>query len=250
MLATDRNHWPSLVAVGLALTCGVSSAQTVTKEDLDRARAQMPRVTQEDLDRAARQHRMPTPEELSRVPLPSIRPGALPAPAPGAQAPDLSAVARGFRDQVNQSLADSPLKLGPGLLVFVSFSLPEPTLHRLIDQAARIGGTLILRGFIDGSMQATALRVRELIGNRQVGFQIDPQMFDKYGVTVAPTFVVVNGSDAEGCKGTACAKTEKFAAVAGDVSVDYALEHVAKQSPVMRPAATKLLGRYRTGRPS
>jgi conjugal transfer pilus assembly protein TrbC len=159
-------------------------------------------------------------------------------------------MARGFREQVNQSVADSPLKLGPGLLVFVSFSLPEPTLHRLIDQAARVGGTLILRGFIDGSMQATSLRVRELIGNRQVGFQIDPQLFDKYGVTSAPTFVVVTGSDADGCKGMACAKAERFAAVAGDVSVDYALEFVVKQSSAMRPAASKLLARYRTGTPS
>ena len=251
MSVTERSPRFAFAAfVVSTLVCGAADAQTVTKEDLDRARAQMPRITQQDIDRAARTHRMPTPEELGRVPLPSVRPGALPVPSPSAQTPDLAAMARGFREQVDQSVTDSPLKLGPGLLVFVSFSLPEPTLQRLIDQAARVRATLILRGLIDGSMQTTALRVRELIGQRKVGFQIDPPLFDRYGITVAPTFVVVSGTDAEACQGTACGKTDKFAAVSGDVSVDYALEYVVKQSPAMRPAATKLLARYRSGRPS
>lgn len=250
MSATKRSIAALCLSGGLLVSAGGAFAQTVTKEDVDRVRAQLPNLTQDDIDRAARKLRMPTPEELKRVPLPSVRVDALPAPSPQAQGVDLSAMARGFREQVDQSVTDSPLKLGPGLLVFVSFSLPEPTLQRLIDQAARVGGTLILRGFIGGSMQATAMRVRELIGTRQVGFQIDPQMFDKYGVTAAPTFVVVNGGEAEGCKGTACSKADRFAAVSGDVSVDYALEFVVKQSAAMRPAATKLLARYRAGRPS
>lgn len=250
MWATDRLCCRAVAALLCAQWAVLAAAQSVTQEDLDRARAQMPKITREDMDRAARQHRMPTPEELKRVPLPSVRPDALPAPNPAVVAPDLSSLARGFREQVDQSVADSPLKLGPGLLVFVSFSLPEPTLDRLIDQAARVGGTLILRGFIDGSMQTTALKVRQLIGARKVGFQIDPQMFDKYGIAVAPTFVVVNGTDAEACKGKSCSKSDAFAAVAGDVSVDYALDYIAKQSTALRPAASKLLARYRQGRPS
>ncbi|WP_250111331.1 TrbC family F-type conjugative pilus assembly protein, partial [Escherichia coli] len=50
---------------------------------------------------------------------------------------------------------------------------------------------MVLRGFVGGSLQQTVQRTQQLIGQRQVGFQIDPQAFDRFSVTATPTFVLL-----------------------------------------------------------
>lgn len=83
------------------------------------------------------------------------------------------------------------MPVGPTLLVFVSFSMPEPALERLVDQAARTGATLVLRGLVEDSMQKTVARVQRVIGQRKVGFQIDPQAFDRFAIAATPSFVLI-----------------------------------------------------------
>jgi len=102
--------------------------------------------------------------------------------------------------------------------------------------------------FTQGSLQQTVARAQRLIGQRQVSFQIDPQAFDRFGVSVAPTFVLLkSGSTATPCAAGACFAASSFALVAGDVSLDYALEFFRRSAPAFRREATGLLSKLKGG---
>ncbi|WP_157263891.1 type-F conjugative transfer system pilin assembly protein TrbC [Azohydromonas aeria] len=233
----------ALLGAGLAAALAQSAAQ-VTPADIERAKRSQPVITQQDIDRAVRQHGMPNAADLAKVPpagAPNI--GALPSPTPSQarQQVDLAAVARGFEAGGNAPTALLPGG-GPALLVFISFSMPDATLARLVEQAARSNATLVVRGLISNSLQQTALRARQLIGQRKVGFQLDPQAFDRFGVNVVPTFVLLkDGAVPAPCAAGTCYPNASFAAVSGDVSVDYALEHIKRAAPSFGKEAGVLL---------
>jgi conjugal transfer pilus assembly protein TrbC len=117
-------------------------------------------------------------------------------------------------------------------LVFISFAMPDATLTRLVDQAARAQASLVLRGLAEGSLVRTVARVQQLIGSRKVAVQIDPQAFDRYAVTQTPTFVLVrDGTLPQPCATGLCVPGDRFARTAGDVSLDYALTHIQRSAP-------------------
>jgi conjugal transfer pilus assembly protein TrbC len=125
----------------------------------------------------------------------------------------------------------APGKAGPKVLIFVSFAMPEPTLQRLVDQAARAGATLVLRGLVNGSIRETVTRMQALIGSRRVAVQIDPESFDRHGITRTPTFVLVmDGAGTEACRSRACGSSQQFVKVAGDVTLDYAMQYLKRSS--------------------
>jgi len=208
-----------------------------------------PHVTEQDIERARAKHRMPTDEELARVPVPSTpRVDALPSPASSAPI-DLAKIARGYT--ANPQAFGSALTSGdPGLLIFVSLSMPEPTLQRLVDQATRAKASLVIRGLANASLRQTVQQIQRLIGKRQVAFQIDPQAFDRYAVSRVPSFVLVHDqSPPVACTTGACgaqAGARAFVSAAGDVSLDYVLEHIEKTAPAFRSDATTFLRRIRS----
>lgn len=204
----------------------------------------LPKVTDADIERAARQHPMPTDAELARVPVPSTpRIDALPQPASKAPV-DLEALARGF-----DAHADKPglaAALGPSLFVFVSFAMPEVAIDRLLDQAAGAGATLVLRGFVNGSLRDTVERMQRLIGKRQVAVQIDPQAFDRFSIVRTPSFVLVRGGAAsQPCAAGMCIAGDQFVLTAGDVSLDYALKFFERSAPGMARDASIYLQRMK-----
>jgi len=219
-----------------------------TDADIERAAKSQPQISDEDIARAAKKHRMPTEAELARVPVPAApRLDALPQPINKRQI-DLGAIASGYeamgRPSPNASLATN----GPALLVFVSFSMPDPSLSRLVDQAARSGATLVLRGLSGGSLQQTVTRVQGLIGQRQVAFQIDPQAFDRFSVTTTPTFVLLKeGAVPAPCAAGTCFPASSFVSAAGDVSVDYALEFFKRSAPTFASEAGVILRKLKGG---
>jgi conjugal transfer pilus assembly protein TrbC len=196
------------------------------------APATPPTVTDADIERARQQHRMPTEAELSRVPVPAA-PRIENLPQPVTRMPiDLEAISKGFDVQNgSQAAAMTPGIAGPRVLIFVSFAMPEATLQRLVDQAARAGATLVLRGLVNGSIRDTVIRMQVLIGSRRVAVQIDPEAFDSYGITRTPTFVLVMaGAGAEACASRVCASSQQFAKVAGDVTLDLAMQYLNQES--------------------
>lgn len=118
----------------------------------------------------------------------------------------------------------------PALYVMVSFSMPEASIARLGEQAARAGATLVLRGMISDSMQKTAQKTADFI-KRYPGlqFQIDPTLYRRYAVTQVPTFVIVKDSEEKTCT-KECDSTNYFVSVSGDVTLDYALDYLSRRS--------------------
>jgi len=164
-------------------------------------------------------------------------------PMPATQTPvDLEALARGFAGATG-----SPKLPGadePRLIVFISLSMPEDALSRLVDQAARARAQLLLRGLSEGSLPRTAARIQQLIGTRTVAVQIDPRAFDRYAIQRVPSFVLARAGGPEmACSGELCARSDDHVMAAGDVSLDYALAHFQRSAPAFAKDAGRFLAR-------
>ena len=168
-------------------------------------------------------------------------------PQPLASAPtDLEAIARGYAATPQDSPAPLGLQRGPGLIVFVSLAMPRPTLERLLDQAARAGASVVLRGFAAGSLRRTVTQLQALIGERRIAVQVDPPAFDRFGITRVPSFVLLrDGTRPQPCAAGSCAAPGNFVRVAGDVSLDYALAHMQQAAPAFVPETALFLERLR-----
>jgi len=243
---------PSAWTLGLTAAL-VASAQAlaqnppvITDADIERVRREQPAITDQDIDAARRKYGMPSDAELRSAPVPT-RPNVEALPQPLSRPPiDLEALARGYASQSEAMTQAQGLATGPGLLVFVSLSMPRPTLQRLVDQAARAKASIVLRGFANGSLRDTVAQVQGLIGSRQVAMQIDPQAFDRYAVTRVPTFVLVrDGTRPVACASGSCAPADSFLRTSGDVSLDYALEHMRRSAPGFGPPADTFLKRIK-----
>ena len=242
-----------LSARALGLTAALlASAQAlaqnppvITDADIERVRREQPAITEGDIDAARRKYSMPGDAELRYAPVPIPNVEALPQPL--SRTPiDLEALARGYASQADAMTQAQGLATGPGLLVFVSLSMPRPTLQRLVDQAARAKASIVLRGFANGSLRDTVAQVQGLIGARQVAVQIDPLAFDRFAVTRVPTFVLVrDGTRPVACASGSCAPADSFLRTSGDVSLDYALEHMRRSPPGFGPAADTFLKRIK-----
>ena len=202
--------------------------------------------------RAARRHRLPPSLLADQAPSVSApRIDALPQPLQPPAPLDLAALARGF----DAALAGTPgegLDGGPRLLVFVSFSMPDRTWQRLLQQAERAQATLVLRGLVDGSLRQTVLRMQQLIGQRKAAVQIDPQAFDRHAVTVVPTIVLLRAGSADGapCATGTCASRQAGTGhlqAAGDVSLDYALRQFVAAASSAAADARVFLHRLQGG---
>ena len=243
---------PVLPALAFAAVLA-ASAQTlaqnppiVTDADIERVRREQPTISDQDIEQARQRHRMPSDAELEAAPAPA-RPNLDALPTPAVRAPiDLEALARGYASQAQAMSRAEGLASGPGLLVFVSLSMPQPTLQRLIDQAARAQASIVLRGLADGSLRTTVAQVQRLIGDRQVAVHIDPQAFDRYAVTRVPSFVLArDGTQGAACASGRCAPSESYLSTSGDVSLDYALEHMQRSAPRFAPDAAVFLKRLK-----
>lgn len=206
----------------------------------------------EDVARALKAHPFPTPDQIDAQrprPLPRV-----PTTRPDPGAVDLSTLAR-----QGAALTAAPTNVtDPGTLrIFITLEMPRGSLQRLVDQASRSGAVLVLRGLKAQSLRETLAAVRDLVESRRVAWVIDPDAFTRYGVTSAPTFVlaledapstalqpVSAEASAPRC-GKGCALPGAFVSVAGDVSLDYALEAMTRRSPQVTPRASAYIERLR-----
>lgn len=220
--------WATDAASPIGRTLGAAVAVLLLARSVLGAPATPPAVTDADIERARQRHRMPTEAELARVPVPAA-PRIENLPQPVTRMPiDLEAISKGFDVQNGaQAAAMTSGKAKPKVLIFVSFAMPEATLQRLVEQAARAGATLVLRGLVNGSIRDTVTRMQALIGSRRVAVQIDPEAFDRHGITRTPTFVLVmDGAGTEACPSRLCGSSAQFVKVAGDVTLDYAIRYL------------------------
>lgn len=222
-------------------TDGVAFALMALLAMLPAAAAEPAWPSQETIDRIRQAHPFPDAQAIERAPIPL--PPKVSSPAGGT---DIEALVRkhtGTAEPSREQPAQSALR------VFVTLDMPAASLKGLADQAARSGATLVLRGLKDHSMRATLAAVQALIGERQVAWQIDPEAFKRFAVKRAPTFVLLTG----GAAGTAgassctadCPLASSFVAVAGDVSLGYALQAMVRQVPGSKPHAEPFLTRLK-----
>ncbi|MCL2590058.1 MAG: type-F conjugative transfer system pilin assembly protein TrbC [Betaproteobacteria bacterium] len=174
----------------------------------------------------------------------SAAPGMDALPQPLNNTPvDMEAIARGY-SKIEMEKAAQGLNSAPALLVFVSLDMPQATLEHLLDQVDRARGRILIRGLKNGSLRETASLIQKIIGVRKSAFQIDPHAFGRYAITRVPTFVLVRSSTAP-CAENLCAAPNDAVRVAGDVSLEYALEHIARASADFRAEADRFIARLK-----
>ena len=239
------------IAISALCVIGMSSVVAqptpiITDADIARAAREQPTVTDQDMERARQKHRSPSIAELDAAPVQQA-PNIDALPQPTTQTPiDLEALARGYSSQLNAMEQVQGLAPGPGLFIFISLSMPQATLRRLVEQAAHARASVFVRGFSGNSLRTTVAQVQELIGHRDVAIQIDPQAFERFGVERVPSFVLVRDSTRPvSCASGICAPAEAFLRTTGDVSLDYALEYMQRRAPSFAKVAASFLRRVR-----
>jgi conjugal transfer pilus assembly protein TrbC len=166
----------------------------------------------------------------------------------GSQNVDIAALARRF-EATRRTVAESGTednRIPGGLFVFVSLGMPKPTLTKIVAQAEVTGAKLVLRGLVDSSLGKTALAVKDVMGERKVGWFIDPRLFKIYGIDRVPATVMVEpGASMQSCQDQHCNSKPIFVKVSGDVSMRYALEQIEQSAPssiaLLASAKLKLL---------
>ncbi len=161
----------------------------------------------------------------AKQPMSGFNIDAIPTPkAPLKPGLNLEQMAQQYSDSVTIPV----LNAKPQLLVFVSLSMPTSSLNKLMDDAARFGATLIIRGLVEHSITTTAGTVQKLIGTRQVAWNVDPDAFKRYQVTRVPAYVLVRaGGTQSECGDTQCLPQTEFVKLTGDVPIAYAVEQFA-----------------------
>lgn len=82
----------------------------------------------------------------------------------------------------------------PTAQVFVSFSIPEQLLQQTLSESARLNIPAFLNGLIDNSMPTTIQRIQALSKTiPNLNLQIDPTVFERFGIKQVPALVVDNG---------------------------------------------------------
>lgn len=196
-----------LIAAGSALAAPPSMPDNAA---LERAATTETKRAKAAIDQASRQ----APVLHQRMP-------DIGSPTPSAKA-DPSAIAARYADVGKQGAPTT-------LLVMVSYSMPAEAIARLASLASRTGATLVLRGMVDNSMEKTATLSAEFVRKYPtLQLQIDPTLFRRFEITQVPAFVLTRntGEDKRCTKG--CDPAESYVSVTGDVSLDYALEYIAR----------------------
>lgn len=125
-----------------------------------------------------------------------------------------------------------------GVMVFASFSMPEPSLRALVVDAKSAGVPVVLQGFVEGSLEQTARRMAELLGHTEGpeaqaealgGVIIDPRAFRVFDVTHVPSFIAT-AHPLPDCDGLNCsAPAPPHDRIAGNMSLEAALSALGSE---------------------
>ncbi len=158
---------------------------------------------------------------------------------------------------------DTIFEANERIYVFVSASIPKPTLRNYAADIAKLSEghvAMVMRGFIGGMKHATPTFqfVAELIAKKstcevfkdtcdahRVNFMVDPLLFRRYGIERVPAIVYVNGlllndpAMSEGLQENAA--TQIHHVVYGEISLQYALEKIQRAEGVNRASITSAI---------
>lgn len=171
-----------------------------------------------------------------RLPSPTVRPdtgiagpGSVPPHllAPAAKPIDLEGLVQRYES------ASKPEEFArESLILFVSFSIPEPKLKQLLADAAGARATVVFRGGLNAQDMTMTQLVKRLLALRvrpMPKVQVHPPLFTRFRVEVAPTWVL-SLPRADQTEPDGCAPAGTYAAVSGDVRSHYALTLMARRA--------------------
>lgn len=116
-----------------------------------------------------------------------------------------------------------------GALYFVSFSIPEEGLKRMLHETKQYSIPATLRGLVNNDMKATTDAVMHLVNDGVTdGVQIDPTLYTQYNIRSVPALVVR-------CQAG-------FDVVHGNIRLKQALEKVAEKGDCANTARHMLGG--------
>ena len=122
-----------------------------------------------------------------------------------------------------------------GAVYFVSFSIPEEGLKRMLGETRHYGIPATLRGMVNNDLKATAEAVLALVKDGATdGVQIDPTLFSQYGIRSVPALVVF------------CSQGHDI--IRGNLRVRQALEKVASAGDCRQVAHDLLAGKGDSGK--
>lgn len=145
-----------------------------------------------------------------------------------------------IEDTVKQYQRAKPTPQSENLMIFASFTMPKESLKRLVHQANMLGASVIMRGFKDNTIKATALAIREL-GEHGGNVVINPNSFVKYQIQAVPTVVLTKAATQEQVDASGHALASSFVAVPGDASLDYSLAEIVRMEPKFAEEANRYL---------
>ena len=117
----------------------------------------------------------------------------------------------------------------PQFIVFVSLSMPQQSLRKIITETSAAGGFVVFRGFPNNSGKQFLAAMSKVIDkdDQFASIGVDPRLFRAFAVIAVPTYVAVS-SDFSPCDGIACKTTPPpFDAMSGNVTASYALQTFA-----------------------
>ena len=162
-------------------------------------------------------------------------------------APDLSQLAAQYervRRGPGADKTDNSDRQASGLLIFVSLGMPVASLERLLADAERANAMLVLRGVQERSVKKTGQRIRELMGERRVAWQVDPALFTRFEVRAVPSYVLIDPSRPVlvACGQSQCQQAS-FSKVTGDVNIARALGTIERDDAEFAPLARRYAAR-------
>lgn len=134
-----------------------------------------------------------------------------------------------LQNEIAASEADqnSSSRTTPAAVYFVSLGIPEEGLLPMLADARRFGIPATLRGLLNNDFRQTAEKMFELSKkDKQAGVQIDPTLYQQYGIKAVPALVVTCGG--------------KFDVLYGSLPVKQALEEVRQRGDCAGTAAQLL----------
>ena len=167
-------------------------------------------------------------------------------PQPATTGPDIARMAETYRQAPPSAFSGKDV---PELMVFVSFSLPKATLQQIVGQAEKSGAVLVLRGLHGNSLTRMGEEIARLVGDRKVTAIIHPPAFKQFKVHQVPALVLARSGQAAKIGEDGCAPGSSFIRVDGDVTQDYALDLIERQSPAWADVARRYAARLSGSRP-
>ncbi len=181
--------------------------------------------------------REPQRRALFGTPLPAASASTFPRiETPPRSGVDVEAIAQRYDQRAANRQSEE-------LLIFASFSMPPESLRRLVRQASQVGGSVVLRGLKGNSLKETAAAIQAL-GEGTGHVTVHPKAFTQYRIDAVPTVVLARPESHQQLDPQGCALPGTYVAIAGDVSLPYALRAIHQQAPDFQAQALRYLRQF------